>query len=376
MRRTLVGGTVLVGDRLVPDSTVSMDGERLTAVGHPVGSSAQIDARGLLILPGIVDLHADAVERALEPRPGVRVPLPLALAEHDAWLLANGITTCFLSLTDGFEPGLRSREMVRELIEALRMLGLRLSARTPVHLRREVCAPGDPDELVAWMATRRIGLLSINDHLPSGDDPGQHARSVASLRRRLNGQGADLEALLHAARERRSSGEAVRDRLCNAARNHGIPLASHDDASPGQAELSAARGISICEFPFDLATAGRARELGAAVLMGAPNVVRGGSHVGWMGASDAVAAGVCSALCSDYHPASLLQAPFTLATRKVCDLAQAWNLVSRGPADAAQLSDRGRIAAGALADLVLIEAEPRPRVRQVWVAGREVARFA
>lgn len=375
MRRTLVGGTVLIGDRLVPDATVSFDGERIGAVGHPVGSSAQVDARGLLVLPGIVDLHADAIERAIEPRPGVRVPLPVALAEHDAWLLASGVTTCFISLTDGFEPGLRSRELIRDLTGTLREAGLRLSARTPLHLRREICAPGDADELVAWLAAGRIGLLSINDHLPTADNPGQHARSVASLRRRLNGHGADIEALLAAARERRASGIAVRDRLCAAALAHAVPLASHDDASPEQVDESAANGATICEFPFDLATSQRARQLGASVLMGAPNVLRGGSHVGWMSASAAVAAGACDALCSDYHHSSLFQAPFVLAQRGVCDLALAWNLVSRGPATAAKLGDRGRIAAGALADLVLVEREPHPRVRAVWIGGREVARF-
>ncbi len=376
MRQTLIGGTVLIGDKLVHDATVAFDGERIGAVGNPVGSSAQINARGLLVLPGIIDLHADAVERAIEPRPGVRVPLPVALAEHDRWLLASGVTTCFISLTDGFEPGLRSRELIRSLTSALRDDDLRLAARTPLHLRREVCAPGDADELVAWLAAGRIGLLSINDHLPSSEDPGQHARSVASLRRRLNGQGCDVEALLAAARERRASGIAVRDRLCAAARSHGVPLASHDDATPEQAATSIARGASICEFPCDLPTAQRARQLGASVLMGAPNVVRGGSHVGWMSASEAVAAGACDALCSDYHHACLFQAPFALSARGSCDLATAWNLVSRGPAQAARLDDRGRIASGALADLVLVEPGPYPRVRSVWIAGREVARFS
>ncbi len=375
MRRTLVGGTVLFDGTLIRDTTISCDGERIVGIGHPVGSSAQVDVRGQLVLPGIIDLHADAIERALEPRPGVRLPLPAALAEHDAWQLASGITTCFISLTDGFEPGLRSRELIRSVIEAVHGPQLRLAARTPVHLRREVCAPGDPDEIVAWMATRRISLLSINDHLPTGEDPGQHARSVASLRRRLNGQGADIENLLRAAQERRSSGEQMCERLCAAARSHAIPLASHDDATPAQAETSVARGATISEFPCDVPTAHHARELGAMVLMGAPNVVRGGSHVGWMSASDAVAAGACDALCSDYHPPSLLQAPFTLVERGICELPAAWDLVSAGPAAAAQLRDRGHLAVGALADLVLVEAEPRPRVRSVWVGGQEVARF-
>jgi alpha-D-ribose 1-methylphosphonate 5-triphosphate diphosphatase len=375
MRQTLVGGTVLVGDRLIPDTTLSIDGGRITTVGAAVGTSAAVAVHNLLVLPGLIDLHADAIERAIEPRPGVRMPLPAALMEHDGWLLASGITTCFLSLTDGFEPGLRSRELLRSLIETLRSQKVPLKARTPVHLRREVCAPGDPDEVVAWLATRQVHLLSLNDHLPSGDDPGQEARFVASLRRRLNGRGSDLESLIAEARNRRSSGLAIRERLCHAARAHDVPVAAHDDASPDQAEASAARGVAISEFPADLATARRARQLGSRVLLGAPNVVRGGSHVGWLGAADAVAAGACDALCSDYHPPCLFQAPFILAERGVCDLASGWNLASRGPALAAGLHDHGRLEAGCVADLVLVEPGPVPRVRSVYIAGREVARY-
>lgn len=375
MRRTLVGGSVLIGDRFVPDATVTCDGERIGAVGNAVGRTAQVDVRGLLVLPGIVDLHADAVERAIEPRPGVRLPLSLALAEHDAWLLAAGITTSFFSLTDGFEPGLRSRGQIRDLLAALRDPDLRLAARLPLHLRREVCAEGDVDELLTWLATGRVGLLSVADHLPEGGNERQEARFHASLARRL-GRDCDLAALVAAARARRPAGLAARDRLCVAARQHAVPLATHDDATPAQAEASAMRGVGISEFPADLSTARRARQLGAQVLMGAPNVVRGGSHIGCLGATEAVAAGTCDALCSDYHPASLLHAPFVLAARQVCDLATAWNLVSRGPAAAAGLTDRGRIAPGLQADLVLVEPTPRPRVRAVWVGGREVARYA
>jgi alpha-D-ribose 1-methylphosphonate 5-triphosphate diphosphatase len=376
MRQTLIGGTVLLGDELVADTIVAIDGDRISAIGGPVGSSEQIDARGLLVLPGLVDLHADAIERSLEPRPGGRLPLPIALAEHDGWLLANGITTCFISLTDGFEPGLRSRELISSVVSALHDPALRLAARTPLHLRREICAPGDADELVAWLAAGRIGLLSINDHLPADDDAAAQTRFVMSVRRRLNGTAANVEALVAEARARRACGTAVRDRLCCAARAHAVPLAAHDDASPAQAEASAARGVMISEFPCDLATARRARELGSAVLMGAPNAVRGGSHIGMLCASEAISAGVCDALCSDYHQPCLFHAPFTLAARGVCDLGTAWNLVSHGPAQAAGLVDRGRIRTGAMADLVLVERGPRPRVRRVWVGGREVARYA
>lgn len=375
MRISLVGGTVLLGDRFASGAAVSIDGERIAEVGASAGTATQIDARGLLVLPGAVDLHADAFERALEPRHGVRLPMAMALAEHDAWLLASGVTTCFISLTDGFEPGLRSRDLVRGVIAEVHAASGRLRARAPVHLRREVCAAGDADEIVAWLAAGRIGLLSINDHLPADGDDKAQTRFILSVRRRLNGAGANIEELVAQARQRRDEGAAVRDRLCRSAVAHGVPVAAHDDATPVQAEASRARGAAISEFPFDIPTARRARELGSRVLMGAPNAVRGASHVGLLSAGEAIAAGLCDALCSDYHHPSLLHAPFVLAARGILPLAAAWNLVSRGPAEAAGLHDRGAIEPGRLADLVLVEAGELPRVRSVWVGGREVARY-
>jgi alpha-D-ribose 1-methylphosphonate 5-triphosphate diphosphatase len=372
----LDGGSVLCAGRFMEQTTIRIEDDRIAGVGTAGNTDAVYDASGLLVLPGIVDLHADAVERAIEPRPGVRVPLPLALAEHDASLLANGITTCCLSLTDGFEPGMRSRAMLRDIMGVFATPGLRLTARLPLHIRREICAAGEVDDLLRWIDGGRITLLSLCDHVPAADDDRAHVRFIASLRRRLGAHGGELERIVEEARRRRADGQQVRDVLCQAACEAGVVLAAHDDATPDQAEASASRGIAISEFPLDLPTAQRARKLGSRVLMGAPNVVRGGSHIGCLGATTAIAAGICDALCSDYHHPSLFQAPFTLVSAGVCSLADAWGLVSTGPAAAARMDDRGRIAPGQLADLVLVEPGPRPRVRSVWVGGREVARFA
>lgn len=376
MTLLLHGGMVLVDGPRFEAAGVLIDGPLIAGVGTAQAAATERDVSGLLVLPGMVDLHADAVERAIEPRPGVRVPLPVALAEHDAVLLAHGVTTCFLSMTDGFEPGLRSREMLREVMSCLAAPGLRLAARLPLHVRREICAAGASDELLGWIAAGSVALLSLSDHVPGSDDGRAHTRFIASLRRRLGAHGGDLDRIVAEARARRVDGLRLRDELCRAARAAGVVLAAHDDSTPEQAEASAARGVAISEFPADLATAQHARLLGARVLMGAPNVVRGGSHVGCLGAAAAVGAGVCDALCSDYHHPSLFHAPFALVAAGVCGLAEAWGLVSSGPAAAAGLADRGRIAPGLLADLVLVEPGPRPRVRSVWVGGREVARFA
>jgi alpha-D-ribose 1-methylphosphonate 5-triphosphate diphosphatase len=278
-------------------------------------------------------------------------------------------------LTDGYEPGVRSRERVRQVMDGLATHANLLGIRHPVHIRREVCAAGDADEVAEWIQHGRIGLLSWGDHLPKEGDADSERRVKASLARRLNGHAGDLDRMLAEARARSHAGEQARLHLSALARAHGLAVASHDDASPDEAEASAGRGATICEFPACLATAQRARDLGMAVLMGAPNAVRGGSHLGWMSAEAAVRGNACDALCSDYHHPCLLHAPFALVQRGACDLATAWRLVSTGPARAAGLADRGRLASGQLADLVLVEPGPQPRVRSVWVGGREVGRF-
>jgi alpha-D-ribose 1-methylphosphonate 5-triphosphate diphosphatase len=371
---TFSKGRVLTAAGL-EETTLTIDDGRIAVVGgDPVGEP--VDARGLIILPGIVDLHADAVERAIEPRPRVRAAWEIALAEDDAAALAAGITTRFLSLTDSFEPGLRSRATVRELLSFLPGYEHRLRVRSPIHLRHERCAVEDPEEVQAWIAGGRIGLLSLNDHVPSGGDAYAQRRFRTALARRLDLLSDEIDALVLRAAADRARGEEQCGRLCAAAMAHGIPLASHDDASPADADASLARGVRIGEFPFDRPTAERLRLGGAAVLMGAPNLVRGGSHVGWMGAAEAIGAGVVDALCSDYHYPSLFAAPFAAAQRGLLPFADAWRLVSAGPAAAAGLIDRGAIVPGALADLILVEPGPPPRLRAVWIAGREVARFA
>ena len=375
MRTVLTGGSVLGDGGFLADCPLTLEDGIIQALGAAPGQARTVDAGGLLVLPGIIDLHADAVERAIEPRPGVAMPLRVALAEHDAWLLAAGITTCFLSLTDGFEPGLRSRACLRAVLEAAALPAPGRVVRTPLHVRREVAAAGSADELAAWLAGGQVALLSYADHLPAAGDPVQEQRLRASLARRLNGHTGEIDAMLGQARERQAAGGVALDRLCAQAVLHGVPVAAHDCATPAEVDAAAQRGATISEFPFDLATARHARQLGQRVLMGAPNVVRGRSHLGLLGAADAVRAQACDALCSDYHHHSLFHAPFALAAAGACDLATAWRLVSTGPAAAAGLTGRGRLAPGQTADLLLVEPGPPPRLRAVWIDGREAARF-
>jgi len=371
------GVTALTPTGLVRDTTVAVREGTITTVGGPA-LGREIDARGLLLLPGIIDLHGDAIERAMSPRPGVRFPDELALRENDGWLMAAGITTSFCSLTDSSEPGLRSRDTLRRiaaLIKGAQRLPMACDLR--LHVRHEICLTDGHDELLGWMEAGWVDLLSTADHLPEGGDERKIKRYLAAASRRIGLSESEVQSFIERAVAARELGRRQERELAERALLFGIPLASHDDAGDDQVLASLARGVAICEFPADVATAKRARSGGAVVLMGAPNWVRGGSHLGLMGVAEALEAKVIDALCSDYHYPSLFHAPFLMDERGALGLAEAWELVSLRPARAAGLRAKGHVAPGYDADLLLVERTGNltPRLRSVYVGGREVARF-
>jgi alpha-D-ribose 1-methylphosphonate 5-triphosphate diphosphatase len=304
------------------------------------------------------------------------MPDELALAEHDAMAISAGITTTFVSLTDGIELGIRNRTTIRRLMPLLRHPAL--SARTRLHLRHETCACDGLEELLTWLEDGSIHLMSIADHVPDADDAVKLERFAASINRRDGGDPAAIVRLARSAAEQREAGRRNDATLAIAARRSGIPLASHDDADEAAVYESLARGISICEFPMTLPAARTAWSGGAAVLAGAPNLVRGASHLGLLSAAEGIGAGAVDCLCSDYHPASLFHAPFLAAERGLLPLAQAWRMVSSNPAAAVGLTHRtGSLSEGHDADLLLVEppVAGRARLRAVYVAGRAVARY-
>ncbi|MEM8902187.1 MAG: alpha-D-ribose 1-methylphosphonate 5-triphosphate diphosphatase [Actinomycetota bacterium] len=364
----LVGGEVLTPDGLV-EADLTIEGERITGVGPSSSGGRRVDVAGRWVLPGAIDLHGDAIERAMSPRPSAPMPTDAALVENDRAMLAAGITTAYVSLTDGFEPGLRSRERLREVIGAWRELGPVLGVDTRIHVRHERCNTDDLDELLGWLDDGTVELLSLNDHAPPpGHTPDGTA---ASVRARTGLTHDDALAVAVAAVERRPTGLDQEPVLVAAAHAAGVPLASHDDADPEAVARSASLGVRICEFPFTLDAARAARAGGAAVLLGAPNVVRGGSHLGNLAVADAVSAGAVDVLASDYHYPAMVAAALRLVDEGRADLVTAWGLLAEGPARAVGLDDRGRLEVGRRADIVTID--PRSAVRTpelVVVAGR------
>ena len=368
------GGRALLGNSIL-ETSVQIASGKISAVGSDHGSSSfGLDARDLLVLPGIVDLHGDAFERQMMPRPGVDFPVDVALIDSDRQAIGNGITTVFHATTWSWEPGLRSGKNATRLLEAIETLRPRLAADTRFHLRHETYNLDAETDIAQWLSGGRIDLFAFNDHMDS---------TVASLakpqkrNRMVERTGLSDEAFDSLVERVVSRGDDVPAsvaRLAKAARDASVRMLSHDDESPEMRRAFRAQGVGIAEFPVNEETAREAAEAGDFIVFGAPNVVRGGSHTGWTKAADMIAKGYCSILASDYYYPAQLLAAFRLAGDGVLPLAEAWNLISAAPARAAGLADRGVLAEGRRADVILVDDQLplRPRIVAVIAAGRLV----
>jgi alpha-D-ribose 1-methylphosphonate 5-triphosphate diphosphatase len=369
----LTGGAVLLPGAGLQRVAVTLADGCVAAIdrAEPAGRPARhrFDAAGLWVLPGLVDLHGDGFERQLQPRPGVDFPVPLAIEETEAQLLANGITTAYLGVTLSWEPGLRGLATWRALLDAL--ADHRGSCDLRVHLRWEAYNLEALETAEADIAAGRVHLLAFNDHTPAILERLGDPAAASKYIERAGVRPEAFRALAARVAERAAEVPAAQERLAAAARTAGIPLASHDDASLAERERFRALGARICEFPMAEAVGQAARAAGDAVVMGSPNVLRGRSHLGWASAARLAEAGVCSVLTSDYYYPAMARAALVLAGRGVLDLERAWDLVAAAPAAAAGLADRGTIACGKRADLaVLAPAEGgRPARLVATIAG-------
>ena len=312
--------------------------------GGAAHGAVELDARDLLVLPGIVDLHGDAFERQMMPRPNVDFPIDVALVDSDRQAIANGITTVFHATTWSWEPGLRSGANARKLIDAIEAMRPRFAADTRFHLRHETYNLDAEQEIGEWLASGRIDLFAFNDHMDGTiaalDKPNKRSRMVE--RTGLSNEAFD--ELVQRILSRADAVPASISRLAQISRDANVRMLSHDDESPAMRRAFRAQGVTIAEFPVNEETAREAAAGGDAIVFGAPNVVRGGSHTGWTRASDMIEKGLCSVLASDYYYPAPLLAAFRLAADKVLPLGKAWDLISAAPAKAAGLSDRGTLS--------------------------------
>jgi alpha-D-ribose 1-methylphosphonate 5-triphosphate diphosphatase len=371
---SICGGRCLIGPDLV-DTSLDVSGGVIAELGAARGRPGlELDASGLAVLPGIVDIHGDAFERQMMPRAGVDFPTDVALLDSDRQAISNGITTVFHATTWSWEPGLRSADNARRLLASIEALRPRLAADTRFHLRHETYNLDAEDEIGGWLAAGRVDLFAFNDHMDSTvaslEKPHKRQRMVD----RTGLPGAEFDRLVERMAARADAVPASIARLAEIARNAGIRMLSHDDDSPAMRRAFRSQGVMIAEFPVNEETAREAARGGDAIVFGAPNVVRGGSHTGWTRASDMIAKGLCSVLASDYYYPAPLLAAFRLVADGVLPFSSAWALISHGPARAAGLSDRGSLAQGGRADIILVDDTEmmRPRVIAVIASGRLV----
>ncbi|THF82662.1 alpha-D-ribose 1-methylphosphonate 5-triphosphate diphosphatase [Cohnella fermenti] len=333
-----------------------------------------LDAEGAWVLPGLIDLHCDAIEKEVEPRPNTLFPFGMAFVQYERKLALHGITTMFHSLSLGVGLSLRGEHLTERLIRHIAQSRReRAMIRHRVHLRYEV------SHLTGMPLARRLideGLiqyLSFMDHAPG---IGQYRRPGAFERYVMKNQGVDLHeaaAIVEELQQRRSriDWEELRA-LAGQARGRGIAIASHDDDSEAMVDRSRSLEASVVEFPLNLETAQYATRQGVHVCVGAPNLVRGGSHDNNLSAIDAIRAGAADIVCSDYHPASLLESVFLLADEGI-PLERAVASASHNPARAMGIAAAtGSLEPGKLADLLVVRKVQGCPVAETTVVGGRV----
>ncbi|MGA8587300.1 MAG: alpha-D-ribose 1-methylphosphonate 5-triphosphate diphosphatase [Roseiarcus sp.] len=371
---------IVTADRVFIGCLKVEDG-RIDEIGEHDSRGAGIDFQGDYLLPGLIELHTDHLESHYFPRRAVTWHAGSAVLAYDAQIAAAGITTVFDSFrvgVDEYDVGAQLGDEAALLAEAIRRAADAdlLRADHLTHLRCEVAAPNVVDSLHAVLASHSAQLISLMDH-----SPGQRQyRDLEKYFIYYSGKSGRSRAdLAEVAGERQRIGgiRALenRPRIVEIAKARGIVLASHDDTTAEEVALARCDGVTIAEFPTTLEAASASRAAGMATVMGAPNVVRGGSHSGNASARKLAEAGQLDILSSDYVPAALLMAAFRLADAPaVGGLAGAMRLVSKAPAEATGLKDRGEIAVGRRADLLRVaKHDGEPVVRAVWREGRRVA---
>ena len=370
--RLVMPGEVAQGSVLVRDGAIASVDQ-----GRGAGPGA-IDCEGDFLAPGLVELHTDNLERHLRPRPGVAWPVRQAIVAHDAELASTGITTVFDALrvgsivSDGRGDYPRHARGLCDEILALRDRGA-LRVAHLIHLRAEICSETLIEELHEFGPGDRVGLLSLMDHTPGQRQFADLAQMRTYLKGKYTMSDEAVEAhfvTLRAIKARH--GEAHERGAVEHARALDARLASHDDTTPEQVEASAELGVRLAEFPTTMAAARACARRGVAVMMGAPNVLRGRSHSGNVAAGDLAAAGLLDILSSDYAPSSLLAAAARLGL-EAGDMAAGLAPATAAPARAVGLVDRGRLSPGLRADLVRFGLEgDAPIIRGVWARGRRI----
>lgn len=376
--QTVLKNAALVTQEEVVHAALVLRGGKILSIDAPrTAAPHAIDLEGDLLLPGLVELHTDNFERHLMPRPKVRWPELPALFAHDAEIAAAGITTVYdaLGVGDADASAMRGQSL-GPVLDALGHAGGEglLRADHRLHIRLELPAPNTRELFAPFADHPAVGLISLMDHTPGQRQwtDVEQARTYYCGKKGWSDEKFD-RSVRNARELQERYAQPNRRHFVDYARCRGIPLASHDDTLPEHVDEAHGEGVAISEFPTRVEAARAARAKGMSIVMGAPNVVRGGSHSGNIAATDLAQQGLLDTLSSDYVPASLMLAAFRLVACAGFTVPRAIATVSLNPARSLGLHDRGEIAPGKRADLVQVRlVGEQPVVRAVWREGRRI----
>lgn len=368
---------IVLADRVIPNGALRIKAGRIAEISEKPVPDASIRGEGRLLLPGFVDMHGDMIERAVEPRPNVRMPIALGLQDLDRALACAGVTTAYAAVSFSPSSGyghLRSYPHTIAMIGALKLAAADLAVDHRIHARFEVTYPEALSVVQELVAEGLVDLLSLTDHTPGQGQYRDMERYVQVMARSRSLSDADARLAVQERVAQRSQSPEVLMRtlraICDLCAQMQVPIASHDDDSPGKVALMAEFGAVISEFPVTGDAARAARQRGLMTAMGAPNALRGESYSGNLSAREAHEEGLLDILAADYHPSTFLPAVLILAQE--VGLPAATALATANPAQALKMSDRGRIVQDLRADLTLADDSGIGRVCATFVAGEIV----
>jgi alpha-D-ribose 1-methylphosphonate 5-triphosphate diphosphatase len=370
---------IVLADRIIKNGALRIEDGVIAEISENPVLDADVDGRGLLLMPGMIDMHGDMIEREIEPRPGVRMPMEMGLRDLDTKLASSGITTAYASLS--FAPGstyghMRSYDFTSEMIRAVVAARPNLLIDHRVHARFEVTFPAALSVVKELVGEGSVDLVSLCDHTPG---QGQYRNLELQAANISKNKGISVEAAAEQLQQRiRDRKETAGDMtatlraITQYCALHGVPVASHDDDTVEKVAVMDQLGANISEFPVTLEAAKEAHKRGMLNAMGAPNALRGQSYSGNLSARQAHEAGVLDLLAADYHPSAMLPAVLVLAKTDPNGLPGAARLTSFNPARALGLEDRGDIRVGLRADLMIASDAGVGRVHATLSQGRPV----
>lgn len=375
MQIYMTNARMVLADRIIENGSLLIEDGYISVIEPQcVYNAHTIDLGGKLLMPGMIDLHCDALEKEVEPRPNVHFPLDFACAQADKRNAAAGITTVYHALSFAHEElGVRNNEMAAEVARAVNAWRPHALVDNRVHCRYEITDETSLPILKQLLNEDAMHMISMMDHTPG---QGQFKDLTAYhdfLTRTYQKTADEINVIIERKVAAASDAYFRMEDLARAAHAANISVASHDDDSEERIQTMREINADISEFPISLEAAQAAKQAGMWTIFGSPNILRGTSQSGSMRAIDAINAGLADCLCADYSPASLLVSAFRIPEQSDLDLPAAIRMVTVNPAKAARLHDRGEIAVGKRADLIAVgEPGGLPQITDVWCGGEKV----